>query len=83
MPGQIRRLDHVLADAARQSRQAGGLKVEGLARLHGELGAAAVSHGQAVGALGGGIPCKCTRHPPIPLFHRTSTCVAITQRDFT
>lgn len=54
MPGQIRRLDHVLADAARQSRQAGGLQVEGLARLHGELGAAAVSHGQAVRALRGG-----------------------------
>lgn len=54
MPGQIRRLDHVLADAARQSRQAGGLQVEGLARLHGELGAAAVSQGQAVRALRGG-----------------------------
>lgn len=54
VPGQIRRLDHVLADAARQSRQAGGLQVEGLARLHGELGAAAVSQGQAVRALRGG-----------------------------
>ena len=51
MPGQITRSDDVLADAARHPRQAGGLQVESLSRLHCELGAAAVPQGQAVGAL--------------------------------
>lgn len=53
MPRQVPRLDHVLADAARESRQAGDLQVEGLARLDGELGAAAVPQGQTVRALRG------------------------------
>lgn len=51
MPGQEPRLDHVLAYAACQSRQASDMQVEGLARLDGELGTAAVSQGQAVRAL--------------------------------
>lgn len=51
MPCQEPRLDHVLADVACQSRQTGDMQVEGLARLDGELGAAAVPHGQAVRAL--------------------------------
>lgn len=51
MPGQISRPDDVLAEAARHPRQAGGLQVESLSRLHGELGAAAVPQRQAVGTL--------------------------------
>lgn len=51
MPGQISRPDDILAEAARHPRQAGSLQVESLSCLHGELRAAAVSQGQAVGAL--------------------------------
>lgn len=54
VPGQVPRPDDVLAEAARHPRQAGGLQVERLPRLHGELGAAAVPQGQPVGALEGG-----------------------------
>lgn len=50
MPGQESRPDDVLADATSHPRQAGGLQVESLSRLHGELGAATVPQGQAVGA---------------------------------
>lgn len=51
MPGKIPRPDDVLAEAAGHPRQAGGLQVESLSRLHSELGAAAVPQGQAMGAL--------------------------------
>lgn len=51
MPGQISRPDDVLAETAGHPRQSGSLQVESLSRLHCKLGAAAVSQGQAVGAL--------------------------------
>ena len=51
MPGKIPRPDDVLAEAAGHPRQAGGLQVESLSRLHCELWAAAVPQGKAVGAL--------------------------------
>lgn len=51
VPGQESRPDDVLADATSHPRQAGGLQVESLSRLHGKLGAATVPQGQAVGAL--------------------------------
>lgn len=51
MPGQVSRSDDVLAEATCHPRQAGGLQIESLSRLHCELGAAAVPQGQAVGAL--------------------------------
>lgn len=51
MPGQVSRPDHVLTEAASHSRQSGRLQVEGLPRLNGELGAAAVPQRQTVGTL--------------------------------
>ena len=53
MPGQKPRPDDVMADAPCHLRQAGGLQVESLSRLHCTFGAAAVAHGDAVGALQG------------------------------
>lgn len=51
MAGQVSRPDHVLTEAASHSRQAGRLQVEGLPRLNGKLGAAAVPQRQTVGTL--------------------------------
>lgn len=51
VPGQVSRPDHVLTEAASHSRQAGCLQVEGLPRLNGKLGAAAMPQRQTVGTL--------------------------------
>lgn len=53
MSGQISGPDDVLAEAAGHPGQRGGLQIERLPGLHCKLGAAAVAHGEAVGALGG------------------------------
>lgn len=53
VPGQVSWPDDVLAEAAGQPRQAGGLQVKRLSRLHCKLGTAAVPERQAVWALEG------------------------------
>lgn len=45
VPGQIPWPDDVMADAASQPRQPGGLQVKSLSCLHCKLGAAAVAQG--------------------------------------
>lgn len=77
MPGHKSRSDNVLAEAAGHPGQGGGLQIEGLPGLHCELGAATVSHREAVGALGGterstGFPSKC-KEVNIPPLNRLTT----------